>query len=417
MPSRKAWTTFSLVVAVVAVGGVASLILILTAPRTARVEEPRPPKLVRTIKVEPRTEQITVTAYGVVIPSRELELRPEVQGRVVAHHEALVPGGYLPAGTELLRIDPADYELALQEATAALEEAEFELAVERGRQVVASREWRLLEKDLEQREANRSLVLRQPHLRRAEALVAKANNRIEKARLDMARTRIEAPFNALVLDERVEVGQLLERGTSVATLVGSDEFWVRVSLPIDQLRWIRVAAPGVPGASAEVILEDGSDTPVRRAGAVVRLLGDLETKGRMARILVGVSDPLGLESGEDTRPLLLGSYVRVDIDAGDLPDVLCIRRSALREGNRIWVVGKDSRLHIRPARVLWTRANEMPGTPEDEVLIAPDSLREGEELVVSGLRIALPEMEVTPQLEEASPLTGSTSGEKRERDD
>ncbi len=91
-------------------------------------------------------------------------------------------------------------------------------------------------------------------------------------------------------------------------------------------------------------------------------------------------------------PLLLGSYVEVKIDAGNLEDTLTIPRSALREGNRIWVVGDDHLLKILPATVLWR---------ETETVLISNNLKEGDQLIVSDLRVALPGMEVAPQ-----PATG-----------
>ncbi len=381
--------SFLIALGIVALAVLVSAVLIYTAPRTKRVEGKRPPRLVQTMKLEARTTRITVTAHGIVIPAREVILQPEVTGRVIRQHESLVPGGYIPMGEELIRIDPSDYDLTLEEKEAALEEAKFELAVEKGRQVVASREWKLLQGDLPGSDANRSLVLRKPHLEKAEALVRKANNQIEKAKLDLSRTTVMAPFNVVVLNEMVEVGQLVDRGTAVCTLAGSDEFWVRVSLPIDKLRWIQLPSGSLPGAKAKVFLESGQGESVGREGRVIRLLSDLDTKGRMARILVSVPDPLGLQNGEDKLPLLLGSYVRVEIDAGELDDVIEIPRSSLREGNCIWVVGRERQLEIRKAKILWSR--------KETLLLASDCIEDDEDLVVSGLRIALPKMNVSPQ--------------------
>ena len=213
--------------------------LLATAPQTAPEEKPRASKIVQVIAVEPHTAKISVTAYGTVIPARRVDIQPEVGGRVLTHHPALVPGGRIAAGEQVVAIDPADYDLAIVERVAELEEAEFELSVEQGRQVVAQREWGLLETDLEDSEVNRSLVLREPHLARANASVDKANNAIAKAQLDLSRTKVTAPFNAVVISESVEVGQLIEPGKTIATLAGTDVFWIQISLPIEDLRWIR----------------------------------------------------------------------------------------------------------------------------------------------------------------------------------
>lgn len=379
--------------AVLALSVVLCLVLIRTAPKTVPQEEERPPKIVQTIEVRPTTERIAVTAYGAVIPARQVTIIPQVEGRVVRLHGSLVPGGFIPEGDELLGIDRSDYELALTEQKALLEQAKFEMAVENGRQVIASREWLLLENDLPENEANRSLVLREPHLRRTQALVEKAQNAIAKAELDLNRTSIAAPFNVMVLEESVEVGQLVAPGPAVATLVGTDEFWVRASVPIEMLKWIRLPDAyrqdaDQEGARARVILETGNDHPIEREGRVVRLLGDLEPAGRMARVLVTIPDPLSLAASSRELPLLLGSFVRVEIEAGELEDVVAIDRSALRNGGEIWVVDPEDHLQIRAVPVLWARG--------DSVLI-PNVIRPEERLIVSGLRLAVPGMEVTPR--------------------
>ncbi len=391
-----------LAVGVLALGILASAVLLWTSPREQPRDEKRAPKIVKTVEMRSKDQNITVTGYGTVIPSRSIVIRPEVRGRVLRHDPALVPGGFIAAGAELILIDPSDYQLALTEAQTTLEEARFELEVERGRQVVASREWNLLKGDVPESEANRSLVLREPHLRRTEALIAKAQNEIDKAQLDLSRTVVNAPFNVIVLEESVEIGQLVEPGSAVATLVGADEFWVRASLPIDMLRWIEFPTAERAGASVEVLLESGDGETVRRSGHVVRLLGDLEPTGRMARVLISVPNPLG-SGGSDEVPMLLGSYVRVEISAGVLRDVVTIRREALREGDRVWLVDENRRLQIRPVTVLWST--------RDSVIIE-NKLPQGQDLVVSGLRVALPGMEVNPKPADAIATSSSASAAK-----
>ncbi len=109
----------------------------------------------------------------------------------------------------------------------------------------------------------------------------------------------------------------------------------------------------------------------------------------MARLVVSVTDPLELRRKSDSKfPLLLGSYVEVKIDAGELKDTLTIPRAALREGNKIWVVGDDHLLRILPATVLW---------PEKETVLISNNLDKGDQLIVSDLQVALLGMEVAPQ--------------------
>jgi multidrug efflux pump subunit AcrA (membrane-fusion protein) len=229
----------------------------------------------------------------------------------------------------------------------------------------------------------------------------KARNDIKMAELNRSRTVITAPFNAVVTDESVEVGQLLNTGSEICELVGTDEFWIQVTIPFSQLKWVHFPDDGRPGAAAQVILDTGDGEPVTWEGEVVRLLGDLDPLYRMVRLVVSVRDPLRLrEASGDKLPLLLGSFVEVRIDAGELENALTIPRAARREGDRIWVVGEDHRLRILPATVLW---------PEKDTLIIENNVRPGDQLIVSDLRVALPGMEIDPQpvAEYSQPMTST----------
>ncbi len=389
---KKVKTALQFLIALLILGaaGAAAWILLKTAPETAAEDKKQSAKIVQVIELEPSDERIMITAWGSVIPAREVTMQAQVDGRVIRQHDSLVPGGRLEAGEELVRIDPADYELGLDERKADLEQARFEFEVERGRQVIARREWEQLRQEIPEADTNPSLALREPHQKLAEAMVAKAENAIQRAELDLERTSVTAPFNSMVLEENVEVGQLLETGSDICRLVGTDSFWVRATLPMADLKRIRLPEGERPGAVADIHLDTGNGHVEPWKGSVVRLLADLETTGRMARILVEVEDPLDLKSaeGEGRTPLLLGSYVRVDIEAGRLTGVLSIPRSALREGNRLWLVGDDNRIRIAEPEILWTRR---------ETVLVPDVLEPGERLIVSELKAALPNMLVNPQ--------------------
>ncbi|MFC1652264.1 efflux RND transporter periplasmic adaptor subunit [Planctomycetota bacterium] len=388
MIKKSIFGTFIVILLILVFGGGVSLLLLWTGSETVPEESTSAAKIVQTIPLVPHARSVAVRASGSVIPSRKVVIKPQVTGQVIWQSESITLGGHVKAGDELIRIDSKDYELALAEVRSNLEQARFEREVESGRQVIAEREWNELQSDLDLKEVNRSLVLREPHLRRAEALMEKARNDIEIAELQRSRTVISAPFNAMVVEESVEVGQLLDPGSKICELVGTDEFWIQVTLPFSDLKWVQFPEDGQPGAEARVILDMGDGDSVAWQGQVIRLLSDLDPLGRMARLVVSVTDPLGLRQRSGSKlPLLLGSYVEVKIDAGELEDTLTIPRAALREGNQIWVVGDDHLLKILPATVLWR---------ETETVLISNTLEEGDQLIVSDLRVALPGMEVAP---------------------
>jgi RND family efflux transporter MFP subunit len=393
MNKKSIFGTFVVILLILGCGGGVSLMLLWTGPDTVPEEKTRSAKIVQTIPLKPQTRSVTVSASGSVIPSRKVLIKPQVTGQVIWQGESITLGGHVKAGDELIRIDPKDYELALAEVQANFEQARFEREVESGRQVIAKREWDELQSDLDMAEVNQSLVLREPHLRRAEALMEKAKNDIEIAELQLSRTVIAAPFNAMVVTESVEVGQLLSPGAQICELVGTDEFWVQVTIPFSDLKWVQFPEEGRPGAAAQVILDMGDGECVTWQGRVISLLSDLDPLFRMARLIVSVIDPLDLHQTSSSKfPLLLGSFVKAEIDAGKLENTLTIPRAALREGNQIWVVGDDHLLKILPATVLWR---------ETETVLISNNVDRGDQLIVSDLRVALPGMEVAPQ-----PATG-----------
>ena len=371
-----------LTILVLAAGIAAAVTLIRTRPRAARTPPRSAATLVEVITASKGSEHVLIEAMGTVVPAKTVVVQPQVTGRIVEQSPKLLPGGLFKKGDVIARIDPRDYELAVEQQKAAVQRATFELKVEEGRQVVAKREWNLLKSDLTESEAGRALALREPQLQTAKAALAGARSGLEQTTLSLERTTIRAPFNALVKEEFIDLGQLVAPQTRLATLIGTDEYWVQVSMPVERLQW--VAIPGVKGdqgAAAEVLHALGPEAVVERAGRVVRLLGDLDPVGRMARVLVVVDDPLGLaaDSDDGALPLLIGAYVRVLIEGPVLDDVVVVPRRALREGDRIWIMNADDKLEIREANIVWRRENDV---------LLRKSVDEGDRIIVS--RIATP---------------------------
>ncbi|MCC6698171.1 MAG: efflux RND transporter periplasmic adaptor subunit [Candidatus Hydrogenedentes bacterium] len=370
---------------VLAGGAAAVAVLFASAPQVKRTSEVKPAPLVAVVQAVRGSFPRLVQAYGSVMPAREVEIHPEVSGRVIEVHPSLEPGGVIPEGETLLIIDPEEYELALAQAQGALAEAEAALDVEKGRQLVAKREWDLFGKDMQNAELGESLALREPQLRQAEARIASAQSFVKQAELNLKRTRITAPFDVLVLSEQVDVGQIVSPGSSVASLAGADRFWIQVSVPIDRLSAVLgAAAQGRDTAHIFSDVESSGDAGF--PGRVVRHLGQVDPESRMAQVLLEVEDPLGLDPREVARePLALNTYVRADLDAGTLEDTISIPRRGLRENGEVWVADAENRLQVRSAEILWRQG---------EVLAIADGIRPGDRVVISPLDDLIPGMEV-----------------------
>ncbi len=310
-------------------------------------------------------------------------LSPEVPGKITWVSDELVPGGRIDEGTRLLRLDGRDYRLALQSRSADVNRANLELQLEQRRQAIAEREWEgFSQEDApaggtgEASESGRALALRQPQLENAEVSVEAARSAAQQARLNLQRTTIRAPFNAMVLSEAVDVGQYVAPGGQLATLVGTDEAWVQVSMPVEALPSIHFPERDGEGSPARVSFDVGGQEVVRE-GRVLRLLPDLDASGGMARVLVAIDDPFAMDrEGEDAPkvPLLLGSFVTVDIDVPPLSDVVEVPRLAVREGNQVYVMNDQDQLEVRELQVVW-------GRPES--VLVREGVADGERVITS----------------------------------
>ena len=373
---RRRWViNIVLSIALITAGIAGAAYISKTAPKARK----RPPvkmlPLVQVINVHPEEERIQVPAMGTVIPAREIVLEPRVAGEIVSIHPEFAVGGYLKKGSEVLQIDTQDYRLALTLAKAKVKDAESKLKILQAEAAAAKEEWREINRNRAGKNDKPSpLLIKKPQLTAAQAMLVAEKADVEKAQLNLARTKISAPFNAIVRAKHVDIGSQVSGQDQLAELVGTDEYWIQASMPVNRLKWIMIPPnSGKSGSKVRIFYRNG----IELTGTVIKLLGELETEGRMARVLVEIKDPLGLNITEEKHPpLLIGEYVRMEIEGRQLKNVYRIPRTALRDNTRIWLVSNDGKLEIRNVETLWRDA---------QAVLLTDGLRPGEQLIVSDL--------------------------------
>jgi len=341
---------------IILIGIVIARGLIMTKPEAKRRPVSIAAPLVEYVEVSPQSTEITIDTTGTVIPAREVSLQSQVSGVVVWANANLVPGALVKAGDVLVRIDPRDYELAVNQQRVSLTKAQVELETEQGRAEVARREWELLKGDISYTKTGRDLALRKPQLVNARAGVEAAASALKKAELDLERTVIHAPFNAVIMSENVDVGQLVSPGGIIATLAGSDTFRVQASLNSDELTWIDIPGVNAAKGSRARIIQLFGDKKNNHTGEVEQLVSQVEAKGRMAQVLIRVPDPF---KGKSEMPLLLGAYVSARIAGKSLEDVYVIQSEALREGDKVWLLTKENTLAIKDVQVVRRQRTEV----------------------------------------------------------
>jgi RND family efflux transporter MFP subunit len=338
-----------------------------TGPVAAKKKPKRRARLVEVVPAEAVDVTTMVQAMGTVQPSREVVLLPRVSGEVIEVSERFVPGGRFDTGDVILRIDPRDYELMVKRRESELAAARADLELEQGNQEIARREYELLGEKIS--EEDRALVLRKPQLAKVRAQVELAETALAEAKLALTRTVVRAPFPCLVRDRGVNLGTRVGTGTAIATLLDADRLWVLASVPVDRLDWIRLPGrTGETGAPARIFDTHGDAHP----GTVLGLTGELEPQGRMARVLVGVDRP----EGAADPGILIGSYLRVEIEGRRLSDVVALEGRLVHDGDTVWVMDPGDRLDLRRVEVEFR---------ERERVYISSGLDAGERVVASDL--------------------------------
>jgi RND family efflux transporter MFP subunit len=280
----------------------------------------------------------------------------------------------------LLKIDPIDFELRVRQRQTDVATAKAKLSLEMGQQSVAMREYELLGETIS--DANRDLVLRKPQLAQAEAALAAAQSELDLAELDLARTLVKAPFNSTIRARNVNEGMQVTTATALATVTGSDEYWVELTVPVHQLKWISIPRNGdETGSIVRLRSQSYAAGDAYREGTVLRLLPDLEPDGRLARLLVQVMDPLALLPENAGKPrMIIGDYVSAEIEGVGVPSAVALNRTFFRDGDQVWLMTPDKTLELRPVEVAFRNV---------DTLLVTSGLRAGEQVITTDLPAAV----------------------------
>lgn len=369
---------WGLSIGVLALAGAGAAVFILTKEEPPRAEKPLEGVLVEVIEVDAGDHEVDLRAKGTVVPAQEVVIQPELGGRVVWQSDELVAGGEFKEGQAILKIDPRDFQLAVESFRAEVNRAKLDYRLEARMADVAKREWSSFG-DIDATEDQRALAQREPQLEASKLALKAAQSSLKKAELDLARTTLRAPFNAMVVSENVDPGQLISPQTEVARLVGTDEFHVQVSVPVASLRTMRVRTEDSAGSEVDVTQRVGQET-IARKGEVIRQLPDLDPGGAMARILVSIDNPLGDGQG---LPLLLGSFVDVAVAATPILNAVRVPRAAIRNGREVYVMNDDDLLEVRRIDIGWA---------EPEAVLVTAGLSPQERVVISRIPTPIPNM-------------------------
>ncbi len=369
--------TIILICLVILLAAVAITFLIFSTEPTAESEgaTKQTAMLVNTVQVNKGNYQPTLQATGTVQPVEDVMLSPLVSGQVIRRSSNFTPGSFVKKGQTLLQVDPSDFRNTLELRKSELLQAQTNLEVEMGRQQVAEKDLELAGID-SLSEKERQLVLRRPQLDAVRATVKAAKAAVQQAELNVARTTIKAPFDAHVLSQNVTEGSQVAPGDNLGRLVGSDYYWITVTVPVSQLKWLTFPTSDTEkGSMVKVKHSTAWEEDTYRMGYLNKQIGALDNQTRLARVLVKVPDPLGYESDSDLPKLIIGSFVEAHLEAKTIQDVVRLDRGHIRSNQTVWVMD-DGKLSIRKVAIVLT---------DSEYAYISSGLEDNEKVVTTNL--------------------------------
>ena len=267
----------------------------------------------------------------------------------------------LLAGQELLKIDPKDFELALDQAAADIAAANSNLELLQAERDAATANYALLHGN----KPVPPLVAKTPQIAQGRAQIAAARARASVAELELSRTSFRLPFSGKVTQTTAEVGQLLTRGQPFGEVFASDAVQVTVPLPQDDLRRL---AP-VVGRRATV-----SSDGITVAATVERVAAQLDDRTRFARLFLNL---------DDSDRLTPGSFVEVTLSGPVLQNTFVLPTTVQQPGGVLWVVRDNKLERIEPELRFRTRSQ-----------IVVDAFESGDGIVIGSVPGAAPGLPV-----------------------
>ncbi len=343
------WIQIAAIIAVIIIAGMITLLLASGGARPGGDPNGSSNIPVRVIEPQIGAHAPIITVTGTVSATADVDLTPQVGGRIVAISESARAGARFEAGEVLFQIDPRDYRVAVTQAQAALADADAALQQTEADAEIARREWEAVYPDRE----ITALAAREPQLAAARARRLSAEADLTQARLNLERTEVSFPFVGRVVDSRVETGLLAGAGQRYGTVY--------------DLSSLEIIAPIAPSDLTR--LEDIETLPVRVtlegstttfSARIARVGAQLDARTRFVDLFLQPDD-----AALDLRP---GEFAQIEIQGPAIDEAFILPAQAA-PGLQLIKIVDDGVIVEREITVL--------DRPRGQVVVAPFDFGDG----------------------------------------
>jgi RND family efflux transporter MFP subunit len=369
-------------IVIILVALVVMVVLIMNKPKPVIKPVAEKAFLVETQPVTVTDITYSISSQGTVSPKVKSALTPQVSGIVERVSDVFVNGGMFTTGDILVQLEQADRQTELQLAQAELARAQAAYELELARGKVAAEEWRSVAQGDANNRAIPQLGLRKPQLDSEKANLAAARANLARAERNLTRTVIRAPYDGMVLQKNVDVGQFVTTGMVLAEIAATDIGEVRLPLTDNDLAYLDLSA----SEPDNVILRGNvGGRPTQWLATLTRDEGVLNSQNRVIYAIAQVTDPYVRNPQSSHAVLRFGSFVRADITGASVPNMVVLPRNLVRLDGTVLLVDENKRIEIRDVEVQRAAA--------DDIYISA-GLSPGDQIVTSAVPNAYDQMPV-----------------------
>lgn len=269
------------------------------------------------------------------------QLASEVVGRVVYVAPALTEGAHYRQGELLVGIDDSRYQQNLARAQADLATAERVLLEQQEQARGAERSWQ--QSGFKGKAT--ALVSRTVHVEEAQLQLKAAKQDLARAQAELRATEIRAPFDGVVIERSISLGDFVQTGSQllqlqdsqrldVEVLLSPEQIWRLGSEPVQQVAEIQ-RKPFFDAADAQPMLKSQAQ--------IITVSATQNSTNQWRKVILSIDNPQGFIAGE-----------LVDIRlSGRMRQVILVPPHFLSTDGAIWLLDQQRTLIRQKARALF----------------------------------------------------------------
>ena len=452
--TKKRLTQGFLLVVPIIIGIAVYMVLMKTRQKPPHKETVDTSRKVRIIEVSEMNVVPRTVGYGSVKPARVWQAVAQSSGRVVYLNPLLKKGKRLTKDAVIIQIDPTEYNLSVAQARSTLQAKDVQLSQlqtreENNRQilVIETQKLELAQKELDrqkelvrkkmstssiyekelrsflaQKTAIQNILNTQKSIESEHQLLLiqkeQSEIQLKNVELQLSYTTIRVPFDGLIANVKVEEAQYVQRG-QVMTVIDAIDL-LEIEAQFANGVHLFAAAISKRGSSAGLALEKNLGQvlglsaivrPTARArraeykGTVLGFNATIDPQTRTPGIIVQVRR--STTQADQLKPFLIkGMYCEVEITGQQIERQIIIPRSAIHDGNQVYVADRDNRLQSKSVEVAFS---------QESFSVVRRGLKPGDRVIVTDIIPAIRGMSLTPVLDHelTQSLTAESIGDIR----